>query len=415
MKHFQILGTLRTAATLLFSVFFIFSCTKQGNDTVSVSLKKPIVEAKAGQQLLTITATGDWTISLDTGDQSGEVDWVWFEDWTSGEQVITINKEQAAGKPVTLNYANNKDTKDRSCTIIATCPGGARSTCILTQGRSAQQEQTPETIKSDPEPDMWLELPAMKEGDGRYFITHEMKLGNTYFRNYSLYMSEKDIVAHWVAYPLNSWTISSGSGRSDEWGLDPKIPRKNQPVIFSAFSNSGTYARGHQCPSADRYAPGANEQTFYGSNMTPQMHRLNSNAWAALEGHVRSKCRQFDTLYVVTGCLTKGSTQTCRDNDGKNITVPVGYYKALLGFKTSKTSDKSVSGGTGGYKGYYTAIGYYYDHRDYGQYASVNAQAMTIDELENKVGEDFFPRLEKVLGAEKAAQVESQKDSYWNQ
>lgn len=399
---------------MLLSQVILVSCEGTKEEPVSIALKKNNVEAAEGKQFLTINAGGDWTVTIDTGDHSGDVDWAWFTGWDSDEEFITITKEQAAGKPVSIYYAANRSKDERSCRIILTS-GSRAASCVLTQQRSAEEVVTPGTLVSDPVP-MWLELPATAEGDGRYFITHEMKLGSEYFRNYSLYMSEKDIVAHWVAYPLNAWTISTGTGRTNEWGLDPKIPRKNQPVIFGVFENSRTYARGHQCPSADRYAKGANEQTFYGSNMTPQMHSLNSYAWAVVEGAVRSKCRQFDTLYVVTGCYTGKSLGKCRDNDGKQITIPGGYYKALLGFKrSSKPAGTAVGGGSGRYSGYYIGTAYYFEHREYDtSNSTINSCRMSIDELEKKVGEDFFPNLVSILGADKAAEVEAADDSYWN-
>lgn len=401
---------------MLFLVIFAFSCTKQQDASLKVSLKTPSVKATDGSQFLSIDCEGDWTLTLDTGDQSGEVDWAWFQIYGDAESgTITITKEQAAGKPVALYHAANNSPVERKCHIIATC-GTRRSECILTQDAGQINEQVSTTLKSDPTPDMWLELPKMAENDGRYFITHYMRLGSTNFRNYSFYLSEKDIVSAWVAYPLNPWTISSGVNRTNAWGLDPKVPRANQPVIYSAFGNSRTYARGHQCPSADRYADGANQQTFYGTNMTPQMHALNSYAWASLEGMMRSKCRQVDTLYVVTGCNLQNPIGTTTDNDGKKITIPSGYYKVVLGFKKTKISNAAQNGGSGSYSGYYTAGAWYFDHKDYGQNVSnsdLNARFMTVDQLEEKLGEDFFPNLINILGASKAALVESQNDTFW--
>lgn len=397
---------------LLFLVFSV-SCTDEKLSLVKVSLKTENVPEQAGSQFVNIVANGTWTLSLSTGDQSEEIDWAWLTLWGSEEGVLSVTSEQSHGKPVTLHYARNKSTSERTCTLTLQS-GSDISACVLTQGRSAEEIIVPDKLVSYPVP-MWLELPATKENDGRYFVSHEMKLGSTYFRNYSLYLSEKDILAHWVAYPLNPWTISSGS-RTNEWDLDPKIPRKNQPVLLEAFSNRSTYARGHQIPSADRYADGANQQTFYGSNMTPQLHEFNDNIWKKLEGVVRLKCRSFDTLYVVTGCTTKKSTETCSDNDGKKITVPSGYYKVLLGYKrSSAVSSSCVNGGTGNYKGYYTAVAYYFDHKEYSNTTQViNEHRMTVDDLETLTGEDFFPNLTAILGEERAAMVESTNDKFWN-
>lgn len=397
---------------LLFLVFSV-SCTNEKISVVKVSLKTTEVSEKSGSQFVDVTADGEWTLSLVTEGESEEIDWVWLTTWGSEEESVAVTSSQALGKPVTIHYAKNNSTSVRTCRLVLTS-GLEESACTLTQNRSSSEVIVSDELVSYPVP-MWLELPATSDDDGRYFVPHEMTLGSKYFRNFSLYMSEKDIVAHWVAYPLNPWTISSGVGRTNDWNLDPKLPRKNQPVLFRAFSG-GTYARGHQIPSADRYADGANQQTFYGSNMTPQLHAFNSNIWAALEGNVRSKCRQFDTLYVVTGCSTKGSTIYCNDNDGKKIVVPSGYYKVLLGFKkSSSVSSASVAGGTGNYKGYYTAAAYYFDHKNYENTTQViNEHRMTVDQLEEIVEEDFFPNLEMILGKERAALVEQTNDKFWN-
>ncbi|MGN1210610.1 MAG: DNA/RNA non-specific endonuclease [Candidatus Cryptobacteroides sp.] len=412
MRTNRISKLLGTAAMLLFLVFSV-SCTSEKTlSVVKVSLKSPEVSEAAGSQFVNLAAEGDWTLSLSTEDQSEEVDWVWLTTWNGEEELLSVTSNQALGKPVTIHYAKNSSTVIRTCSLILTS-GSEVSTCILTQNRSSSEVIVSDKLVSYPVP-MWLELPATEENDGRYFIPHEMTLGSTYFRNYSLYLSEKDIVAHWVAYPLNPWTISSGVSRTNDWNLDPKVPRQNQPVIFRSFG--GSYARGHQIPSADRYADGANQQTFYGSNMTPQLHGFNSNIWAALEGSVRSKCRQFDTLYVVTGCTTKNSTGYCNDNDGKKITIPSGYYKVLLGYKkSSSVSSSCVAGGTGNYKGYYTAVAYYFDHKTYENTTQViNEHSMTVDQLEEITGEDFFPNLINILGEERAALVEKTLDKFWN-
>lgn len=397
---------------LLFLVFS-FSCTKGIDPVVKLSLKTNDVSELSGSQFVNIVAEGDWELSISTDSQSDEIDWVWLTVWGNEEEMLSINSSQSLGKPVTLHYAKNNSTVVRTCRLTLTC-GSEVAVCTLSQNRSASEVIVSDELVSYPVP-AWLGLPATRDGDGRYFVSHEMRLGNTFFRNYSLYLSEKDILAHWVAYPLNPWTISSGVGRTNEWGLDPKIPRNNQPVLYRAFSG-GTYARGHQIPSADRYADGANQQTFYGSNMTPQLHAFNSNIWANLEGCVRSKCRQFDTLYVVTGCTTKNSTATCNDNDGKKITVPSGYYKVLLGYKrSSAASSSSVAGGTGNYKGYYTATAFYFDHQSYSNTTQViNEHRLTVDALETLTGEDFFPNLISILGEERAALVESTNDKFWN-
>ncbi len=399
------------------------SCQKRTADFITIKeLPKKYLDNKAGNHTIEITASGAWEIKIYTQNSDTEVDWVWFEDWTDKEGRLSFSSEDVpGGAPILLQYAANHSTDaGRKCQIIATC-GTASVKFDLDQAKADSLEATPDEPVSDKLP-VWMELPATDNQDN-FYVNHEMKLGARNFRNYSLYMSKSDLVAHWVAYPLNPWTISSGVSRTNDWNLDPKIPRGCQPVLFSAFGGgkSSVYARGHQIPSADRYAEGANQQTFYGSNMTPQMHSFNSGVWASLEGAVRNWCRQFDSLYVVTGCYTKGSVETAPDNDGKDIVIPVGYYKVLLGFnkagKTGKPGTYCECPDYPEYKGTYTGIAFYLNHStEYvgkGTSAVINASRMTIDDLEKKVGVDFYQNLPVIAGEGNAANIEKANDTFW--
>ena len=121
--------------------------------------------------------------------------------------------------------------------------------------------------------------------------------------------------------------------------------------------------------------------------MTPQLGSLNQNIWAKFEVQVRAWARACDTLYVVTGCVLEGSRGKAYDNSGKAVTVPGGYYKALLCYKNSP------SFGDGGY----VAAGFYFEHRGYSQTDVTSDMSMSIDELEEKTGLDFFVNLKKQL------------------
>ena len=235
------------------------------------------------------------------------------------------------------------------------------------------------------------------------FFSHDMKIGNVKTRNYTYAWDYENLVAPWVAYPLSTWTIGSGK-RTDAWGLDPSLPEKYQPVLYRGFG--GGYDRGHQLPSADRLNYAANVTTFYGTNMTPQRSELNQHSWANLESKVRSWASRADTCYVVTGCITKGSTKTARDNEGKKVTVPTHYYKAVLRY--SKNSTFGHSG--------YIACAILLEHKGYGDNNNFKPYAMSIDELEKKIGIDLFANLPAAIGEDAAAKVEAEDPttvSWW--
>ena len=139
--------------------------------------------------------------------------------------------------------------------------------------------------------------------------------------------------------------------------------------------------------------------------MTPQNGQLNEGVWAELEQKVRDWSAEFDTLYVVTGCSIIGSTEVATDNDGKAVTVPVGYYKALLGYKAS--GDLAGSAANGGY----TGCAFWFDNAPYtGKYMD---KVMTISDLEKKTGVDFFVNLPAQTDDAKATAVETTVDPWW--
>lgn len=356
-----------------------------------VFIPKPEVDSGAGSQFIYVTASGEWTLSV-------------AERWAS------LDRDEGSGdaKGITLRWEANPSEEARTCVVTLTS-GGHISSALISQEGSAPEASRPTSLNPDPVAE-WLELPALDKG--LCFFTHGMKSSGHPVRNYSFALDPDAKESVWVAYPLNRDLIGSGS-RTDAWGLDPKVPEDFQPVVFSGFQGSASgkwYQRGHQIPSADRYLAGANEQTFYGTNITPQIGDFNEKVWATLEGMVRSWSCQFDTLYVVTGTDLRGSTDVAYDNYHKAIKVPTGYYKALLGYKKSGTIAGTSS--TGGY----TGVAFYFEHRDYGSGASAAmGQSMTIDELEGRLGMDFFPNLPDVVGSSLAGKVESTLDPWWSQ
>lgn len=390
----------------LSSLLMAVACTRKiGEDVLaSVSVKTPEAEASAGSQWVKVQAGGSWTLSIEAVDDSEESDleWIWLKE-TSG----------TGNYSVLLGWEENKGDDARYCKIVLTADGERHECDFMQKAINTNKTVTIENFKSDPVP-TWLELPSVTTTDKLYYLNHEMKLSSGKFcRNYSFLYDIDHHVALWVAYPLNSTLIGKGSRHfsgTSYWGgtLDPKVPRSYQAVTEYPYTGSWGYNRGHQIPSADRLTNDANFQTFYGTNMTPQNGDFNSNAWATLEGMVRSWANKFDTLYVVTGCDVRGSKKTISDNDSKKIAIPEGYFKALLGYRKGGTF--GIAGKTGGY----TAIGFYFENEPLGQIGTteVMSYSMTIDDLEKKLGYDFFPGLAKKTSS--ADMVESAKDSWWN-
>lgn len=255
----------------------------------------------------------------------------------------------------------------------------------------------------DPTKVTWLELPEM-DGDGLQYFTHRFKMNDQIYRNYTFAWSQKDLLSVWVAYPLCSVYTDKNVERTDAWAYDPYLGKALSSAPFSYYA--GDYDRGHQLPSADRLCcSAANRQTFYGTNIVPQLKGHNEGIWGDLEAYVRNSiANNCDSTYVVNGCVVDGATEFSTDSDNKAITIPVAFFKAVLRYEKGASAE-------------WAAVAFYTEHKDYGAEIGIKDVAMSVDALEEKLGMDFFVHLVDKLGADQAAAVEAQDpntSSHWN-
>lgn len=377
MRFYRIHITLLLSLSLGLS----FSCTDDMADG-SVSLTKTEVKLSAGSMFVSVSAEGPWTLSVQyEGEQ---------QDW------ITFSRTSGTGSTnsVILSYTQNRADDPRSALITGQFGRSSESVRLVQTGKLAQVEGGEGTelpvwpdypgLKSDVVRG-WMELPAVEEDEGCAWVYHDMNISGSAVRNYSLYYDAGNMLARWVAYPMNSTLVGSGT-RTDDWEqTDPKIPSEYQPYTRQGWGKSG-YDRGHQIPSADRLRSESNRATFYPTNMTVQDAGLNQGLWANLENKVRVWMNAFDTLYVCTGCLPSDRFHT--DRGGNRVNIPQAYFKALLGYSISPES--------------YSGIAFYFVNDDPEQQNPTRDMAISISDLEHLLGINLFVNLpDEYAAAEK--------------
>lgn len=375
------------AVVMAFCTLVVSSCGKpvEEQDVLEVSVKTPSVASGKGQMFVNVRCNTSWTLILMDAEDDSDIDWA----------SLNIDSGKGNMSNVILSYQVN-DSEDSRRLKIVLDNGSRWTSCMVEQAGSGQQPEP----EPDPQPDTdlakvsWLELPAMDNPDLGYY-SHSFEMNGKEYRNYSFGWSQKDLVALWMAYPLCSMYTNKTVSRTDAWAYDPILGPEYSPAPFGGYG--GSYARGHQVPSADRLCSyNANVQTFYGSNMTPQLNAHNEGIWQTLESKVRTLANTSDTTYVVTGCVVDGSTTFTQDSDGKKMTVPVGYYKVLLRYSKSSTIST------------WAAMAFYTEHKSYSGSTSLRSLAMSVDELEEMLGMDFFVNLPAKLGEERAAALEAE-------
>lgn len=212
-------------------------------------------------------------------------------------------------------------------------------------------------------------------------LTHTINLNGKDVVNYTTEYDTINYVPRWVAFKFyKDINVKNVERTDDGFHNDPSLPRRFQ---FADNVHFTPYQRGHMCASADRTVSStANEQTFYFTNMSPQLGDFNVNIWAALESQVRTWRERYDTLYVVRGGIL--STNKTITVSGKKMNVPSKYWMALLGRKGDN----------------FSAIAFCLDHKAYGgdqkfstHAATISNAALSIDSLETLTGIDLFPSL----------------------
>lgn len=148
-----------------------------------------------------------------------------------------------------------------------------------------------------------------------------------YHKYYTLSYVEKHEQPEWVAYVLTRASLNKPNvKREKDFEPDPAVS------TYSATSNDyrgSGYTRGHLAPAGDMaFDAEAMKESFYMSNMSPQLRQLNNGIWRELEENVRDWTYKADSLYVISGPVFANPIKII----GKSnmVTVPSAFYKVLL-------------------------------------------------------------------------------------
>lgn len=206
-------------------------------------------------------------------------------------------------------------------------------------------------------------LPALKEG---HLVKH------TY---YTVSFVDKYKQAEWVAYKLSDTMITNESERSNKFKPDPLI--ETGTAVDNDYKGTG-YDKGHLCPAADMsWNQDAMNETFYFSNISPQIPGFNRGIWKKLEEKVREWARKEKTLYIVTGGLLNDSLNTIGVKN--TISVPNLFYKVILDLEAPEKK----------------GIGFIFSNKS--SDFPLSDYAVSIDSVEKLTHIDFFPQLQNKL------------------
>jgi len=187
---------------------------------------------------------------------------------------------------------------------------------------------------------------------------------------YTLSYSEKFEQAEWVAYPLNKNHLSQNNFERPYFVEDRSVPSNS--ADWRNYKKSG-FDKGHLCPAGDRrFSFEAHQETFLTSNISPQNHKFNAGIWNKLEQKTRYWAKRYNGVYVITGGILNPGLKTIGD---EKVAVPDQFYKIIM----DASNDN------------YSLIAFLIPNAPVE--GSFYNYTVSVDEIENLTGINFFPNL----------------------
>ena len=185
---------------------------------------------------------------------------------------------------------------------------------------------------------------------------------------FSLQYSPAHEQAAWVAYVLTSKEVHGNVPRSNNFREDSSVISGS--ASLADYKGSG-FDRGHMAPAGDlKWSQSSMKDSFFMSNMSPQVPGFNRDIWKRLEEWTRDQAVDNSELIVVTGpVLTDGPYKEIGEN---GVDIPKKYFKVLLDYTGPDIK----------------AIGFIMNNE--ASKANIIDFAASIDDVEKLTGLDFF-------------------------
>ena len=175
----------------------------------------------------------------------------------------------------------------------------------------------------------------------------------------------------WVAYELDAKKTQGKIKRSNKFKIDPSISTGS--ATLADYKGSG-YDRGHLAPAGDmKWSKKAMDDSFYMSNISPQVPGFNRGIWKKLEFLVRKWAVENEKIYIATGPIFRDNPNSIGHS---KVTIPSAYYKVVLDYTEPE----------------FKAIGFILPNLKSKEHLST--YVYTIDKIESILGVDFFHKLD---------------------
>jgi len=190
----------------------------------------------------------------------------------------------------------------------------------------------------------------------------------------------------WVCYRVSAVQNPTSANRPSRFAVDYRTEAR---VSHDDYTNSG-YDRGHMAPNAAIaycYGTDAQIETFLMSNVCPQTPTLNRGIWAGLESTVRDWADAFEEVWVFTGPVFGSEIEVMPSG----IPIPGEFYKIIV--DELNGSPRIIS---------------FLIPQNVASGSQLESFLVSVDEVEQVTGLDFFWEMNSAAEAGLEAQVPNQ-------
>lgn len=191
---------------------------------------------------------------------------------------------------------------------------------------------------------------------------------------YSLSMRLLYNVADWSIYYIDKNRIQDNVIRKNNFRRDPLYIN----ITKEDYYRSG-YDKGHLVPCDDmQFNSVAMEESFYMTNMTPQIHSFNGGIWKKIEQSSEEWAKTYDRTWIISGAIIDDVPNKKYINN--KIYIPNYFYKIFFAY----TNEGGIAT-----KAYLVPHGYFK--------SDISAFLVSIDEIEILTGLNFFSELDDYI------------------
>lgn len=246
-----------------------------------------------------------------------------------------------------------------SVLLVFSLIGLASYFAINDKGDEGEKAQVVEVVADS----IHYEIPVIEDGQRcEQIIVHE---------GYTVSYNGEWLIPNWVAYELTRQETEGEEERNDKFSPDPMV--EGEAVLHEDYKNSG-YDRGHMAPAGDmKWSERAMDESFYTTNICPQNSNNNRGDWKDLEELAREWAVKYGSIYICCGPIVENVDLTIGID--RKIVVPQGFFKVFL----RRDGEE------------WHSIGFVMENKS--QSRPLMTYAMSVDEVEEKTGIDFFYKL----------------------